>query len=90
MYRKSVITIRKERKRQRALRQVEARRRRMVEGPEPDWMLHEHLLRFAISPDGRTVALRVGSGWCRVGSERTIRCILARAIWDKTKRRATI
>lgn len=86
MYRKSIRATRKERKRERALAMVEARRRRMAEGPGADWQVFEHVLRYAVAPDGRTVALAVGKAWRRTGSERTIRGILARAIYGHARR----
>lgn len=86
MYRKSVRRMRYEAKRDRALNQAEARRRSMEEAPAADWSQHEHLLRYAVSPDGRTVAIQVGEVWRRTCSERTIRAILARAIYRHAKR----
>jgi hypothetical protein len=49
------------------------------------WTHFEHLLRFAVSPDGRHVSLQMPNGWYRCGSERTIRSKLAKAIWNATK-----
>lgn len=77
------IKRRGESARQRGLLGVAARRRKMAEVGQ-NWTVHEHLLRFAISPDGRHVALAMPNGWQRCGSERTIRAALARAIWTRT------
>lgn len=58
--------------------------KRMAE-PGDGWTRFDVMLSFAVSPDGRHVSLQMPNGWYRCGSERTIRSVLAKAIWRKTK-----
>ena len=48
---------------------VEARDRKRMADPDRAWTHHEHVLRFAVSPCGRYVSLRVGDRWERVRAE---------------------
>ena len=54
-----------ERLRERSRKGNEAKARIRMEKPEQDWKVFEHLLRFAVSPDGRHVALEMPNGWYR-------------------------
>ena len=72
----------KERQIAKSRKGVEAKARKRMEAPGEGWTIHERLLRFAVSPDGRHVSLQMPNGWYRCGSERTIRAKLAKSIWQ--------
>lgn len=78
---------RKERMIERSLKGVEAKAKKRMEEPGEGWTIREHLLRFAISPDGRHVSLETPNGWYVCGSERTIRSKLAKSIWRSRNER---
>lgn len=86
MYRKSIRALRKERMfvRMEKMRAAKERKRIAADSGAGTWTAHEYLLRFSVSPCGRFVGLRVGDAWERCGSERTIRAVLAKAIWRRT------
>lgn len=83
MYRKSIISKRLEAKRKRCALMRAAKAENRMAAPTSEWTRFEHLLKFAVSQDGRHVSLQVGDKWVRCGSERTIRALLAMAIWRK-------
>ena len=85
MYRKSLRAIIYQRKVARcaAMRAAKERKRLARAAECAGWTRHEYKLVFTVSPDGRAVGLAVNGKWCRCGSERTIRALLARAIWRK-------
>lgn len=87
-YRKSIRTMRKQAMLDRlaAMRKAKERKRLAAVAECGMWKIHEHLLRFSVSPCGRFVAVRVGESWERCGSERSVRAVLARAIWRKTRK----
>ena len=64
-----------------AMRAAKERKRLALAAECGAWTRHEYQLVFTIAPDGRAVGLQVGDEWYRCGSERTIRALLAKAIW---------
>lgn len=83
MFRKSIVAKRLEAKRGKCAAMRAAKERKRMEEPGQEWTHFEHVLRFAVHPDGRHVSVRVGEQWERCGSERSVRAVLARAIWRK-------
>jgi len=81
--------LRKDRQIAKSRKGVAAKARKRMEAPGEGWTHFEHVLRFAVSPDGRHVSLQMPSGWYRCGSERTIRSKLAKAIYNAAKETKT-
>lgn len=78
---------RKQRLLERSIKGVEAKRKLRIKRAKEcsEWKRYEYNLVFSVSSDGRHVGLQiVGNNWYRCGSERTIRSLLAKAIWNKT------
>ena len=63
-----------------------AKERRRIERAKScdGWTQFSVQLNFAVSPDGRHVALSMPDGWYICASERTVRSKIAKAIYRKT------
>jgi len=92
MYRKSILTLRKEAKRkadcEKMRRWRDAKERKRLERAQEcgEWTYRDIVLRAAFSPDGREVGLRFADDtWSRCGSERFVRGQLAKKIWGMSR-----
>ena len=87
MFRKSIVENRLERKRKRcaAMRAAKERLRRERAKDCANWTQFSVQLNFAVSPDGKHVALSMPNGWYICASERTVRSKIAKAIYRKTE-----
>ncbi len=95
MFRKSLTAIMKERKHARAMKGVEARRKKRMEfcstqhdvgGFKTDGLLGEHVVRILSYGDGgRHYAITVDNEHRQARTERGIVRCLARMVWSKVK-----